>query len=135
MGYRRAEAEKQGRAVQSTACISEKRSRADFGVFKARFAILSGKGRAGFSIFTQAKLIYALTALHNFMNVHGADPFEEAIELERTGELVVDSTAPRSPEEIDDRVMADRRMEIAEMMWESRRNRLIRRQALGDEED
>ena len=106
-----------------------------FGVFKARFAILSGKGRDGFSIFTQAKLIYALTALHNFMNVHGADPFEEAIELERTGELVVDSTAPRSPEEIDDRVMADRRMEIAEMMWESRRNRLIRRQALGDEED
>ena len=59
-----------------------------FGVFKARFAILSGKGRDGFSIFTQAKLIYALTALHNFMNVHGADPFEEAIELERTGELV-----------------------------------------------
>jgi len=43
---------------------------------------------------------YALTALHNFMNVHGADSFEEAIELERTGEL---SLIVRL-EEIDDRV-------------------------------
>jgi DDE superfamily endonuclease len=45
-----------------------------FGVFKARFAILSGRGREGFSISTQAKLIYALAAVHNFMNMHGANP-------------------------------------------------------------
>jgi hypothetical protein len=105
-----------------------------FGVFKARFVILSGKGRDGFSIFTQAKLIYALTALHNFMNIHGANPFDEAIELERTGGLDGDNMTPRPPEEIDDRAMVDRRMEIAEMFWEGRRSRLLRRQPLEDED-
>lgn len=102
-----------------------------FGVFKARFAILSGKGREGFSIFTQAKLIYALAAVHNFMNMHGANPFDEAIDLE----LDDDCMDPRPPEDIDDRVMTDRRTEIAEMMWETRRSRMNRRQPLEDEED
>jgi len=102
-----------------------------FGFFKARFAILSGKGREGFSIFTQAKLIYALAAVHNSMNMHGANPFDEAIDLE----LDDDCMDPRPPEDIDDRVMADRRTEIAEMMWESRRSRISRRHPLEDEED
>ena len=31
--------------------------------------------------------------------------------------------------------MADRRSEIAEMMWEGRRNRVIRRQTLEDEDE
>ena len=106
-----------------------------FGVFKNRFAILSGKGRDGFSISTQVKLIYALTALYNFMNAHGSNPFEEAIELERTGRLDSDNTVPRPPEEIDDRAMADRRREIAEMMWEGRINRVNRRQTLEDEDE
>ena len=123
--------EKQGGTIQFSVCISEKRSRADFRRFQGSFAILSGKGREGFSIFTQAKLIYALAAVHNFMNLHGANPFDEAIELE----LDDDSIDPRPPEDIDDGVMADRHMEITEMMWENRRGRISRRQSLEDEED
>ena len=64
------------------------------------------------------------------MNAHGANPFEEAIELKRTGGLNSDNTVPRPPEEIDDRAMADRRIEIAEMMWEGRRNRIIDRKSV-----
>ena len=70
-------------------------------------------------------------AVHNFMNLHGANPFDEAIELE----LDDDSIDPRPPEDIDDRVMAHRHMEITEMMWENRRGRISRRQPLEDEED
>lgn len=105
-----------------------------FGVLKARFAILSGKGREGFSIFTQVKLVYALTALHNFMNMHGANPFDEATELERTGELGGDNIVPRPSTEIDDRDMEQRRIEISEMVWEGRGSRIVRQQPQENEE-
>lgn len=93
-----------------------------FGVFKQRFKILRSGGRDGFSIQTQVKLVYALAALHNFLNSHGSDPEEEADELERLGLLEYDSDpSPQSPDDIDyidDRGMTVRRDEIAEMMWE-----------------
>ena len=59
-----------------------------FGVFKARFAILSGKGGDGFSIlFDTGQTEKALTVLYNLIDAHGGDganPSKEAIELERT---------------------------------------------------
>ena len=47
-----------------------------FGVFKQRFKIFEA-GRAGFKIEDMVQLVYALTAVHNFMNMNGSDPAEE----------------------------------------------------------
>ena len=87
-----------------------------FGVFKSRFQILK-KGRDGFSLYTQMKLVYALTALHNFLNAHGWNPEEEAAQLEAQDEDLTDPMAPRPAEDIDDRAMRTRRDEIAGMIW------------------
>jgi len=47
-----------------------------FSVLKARFPILN-KGRKGYSLKTQIKIIWALTAIHNFININGWDPNKE----------------------------------------------------------
>ena len=48
-----------------------------FGVLKRRFQCLASKPQE-FSFQTQVKLVYALTALHNFIRIHEViDPFEQ----------------------------------------------------------
>jgi len=47
-----------------------------FSVLKACFSILN-KGLKGYSLKTQVKIIWALTAIYNFMNINGWDPNEE----------------------------------------------------------
>jgi len=48
-----------------------------FGVLKNRFAILQKPPRM-YNIRTQIQLVFALTAVHNFMNSHGHDPEAES---------------------------------------------------------
>ena len=43
-----------------------------FSILKARFPILN-KGRKGYSLKTQIKIIWALTAIYNFININGWD--------------------------------------------------------------
>ncbi len=81
-----------------------------FGVFKRRFAILEAP-RRGLTLRTQAKLIYALAYLHNFLNCSGSDPFAEAEALPVDGpEEVITGT----PDDGD----ASRRDRMAKEMWE-----------------
>lgn len=47
-----------------------------YGVFKARFQIFRA-ARDGFSIKTQTKLVYATSAVHNWINSHGGRPKKE----------------------------------------------------------
>jgi hypothetical protein len=81
-----------------------------FGVFKQRFAILEAP-RKGLTLRTQAKLIYALAYLHNFLNCSGSDPFAEAEALLVRGPEVVVTEAT-------DNGGASRRDRIAKEMWE-----------------
>jgi hypothetical protein len=88
-----------------------------FGVFKARFKILSTV-HDGYSIRTQKQLVYALTGLHNFINAYGADP---AVEWEA---VRADLDATR--EQLGDRAdglgalnVEGRRDQIAAEMWEA----------------
>jgi DDE superfamily endonuclease len=48
-----------------------------FGVLKKRFRILNSIP-VGYSLRTQVRIVYALTALHNFYNLNGLDPNLEA---------------------------------------------------------
>lgn len=85
-----------------------------FGVLKARFSILD-KGRKSYSLKTQVKIVWALTAIHNFMNINGWDPNEEdsgyiSEEDADTDEFVIAYG-------IDERGMTQRREDIAEAMW------------------
>jgi DDE superfamily endonuclease len=82
------------------------------GVFKQRFVILQ-KAPRQYSIETQVKLIYALVALHNFMNKHGHDPQAECQQLDS---LEVDETE-QCTQENDNVNMTGRRDEIANSMW------------------
>jgi DDE superfamily endonuclease len=85
-----------------------------FGVLKGRFVILQ-KAPRQYIIRTQIKLVYALTALHNFMNTHGHDPESEI--------AVVDEEDPEEQGDNDvsetevDTGMSARRDEIADLMW------------------
>jgi hypothetical protein len=84
-----------------------------FGVLQQRFTILQ-KAPRQYSIKTQVKLIYALTALHNFMNKHGYNPETEAL---LTGDPDVPDEPTWDEPEAGDPEMALRRDEIAEQMW------------------
>jgi DDE superfamily endonuclease len=106
-----------------------------FGVFKSRFKILK-EGRDGFSLYTQMKFIYALAALHNFLNSHGSDPVQEANQLEEDGEDLTDSAPPQLAHDIDDREMLTRRDEAAEEMWRDYKGVLLsRRRCIGSSLD
>jgi hypothetical protein len=102
-----------------------------FGVLKMRFPILKVV-HEGFSIATQVKLVYALTALHNFLNKHGARPEEEWAELERISraEDLYEPVARYNEEMLGDSGAEQRRDEIAELMWTSYHEELARRTAL-----
>lgn len=84
-----------------------------FGVLKQRFTILQ-KAPRQYSIKTQVKLIYALTALHNFMNKHGYDPETEG---QLTGDPDVSDEPTWDEPEDGDPDTATRRDGIAEQMW------------------
>jgi len=94
-----------------------------FGVVKNRFKIWDSP-RKGYSMKTQVKLVYALTALHNFMNWKGDDPVAIAEQIEKDerardgiNELKRDEEEVyiiNSAEEVNARQDV-----IAEMMWQS----------------
>ena len=85
-----------------------------FGVLKNRFVILQKPPRQ-YSIRTQIKLVYALTGIHNFMNMHGHDPEAES---GRIGDPEGPEDEEPEGEETEDMSMAARRDEIAQLMWE-----------------
>ena len=92
-----------------------------FGVLKQRFRILD-RPKEGFSIKTQIRLVFALTALHNFMNMHGSDPFSEA-ELIGEEELQRDIIRVENFQRgLQDRDLRIRRDKIAKRMWRSYKN-------------
>lgn len=91
-----------------------------FGVLKTRFKILT-RGRDGFNIPTQVRIVYALVAIHNFMNLYGSDPEKEADEMtmnegtESNGQLIGQTV----DEELRaDSVISGKRSQITSMMWE-----------------
>lgn len=96
-----------------------------FGVLKNRFHILDS-ARDGFSIKTQVKIVYALTGLHNFLNLNGAEPEREWAEIQLRQEQIVDE--PQLAIEPD--VVDERRAKIAEDMWTSYQEELARRAAM-----
>jgi DDE superfamily endonuclease len=91
-----------------------------FEVLKGRFAILREPPRR-YSIRTQVHLVFALTAVHNFMNLHGCDPEAESLVIanESPEEPVEDQSAINqgAPRDHDASVNA-RRDGIAQLMWE-----------------
>ena len=90
-----------------------------FGVWKGRFQILRSPRRL--PIRTQRKLIYALAALHNFLNLTGSNPDVEYHRLEARGLLPVEEDVDKLHPPRRDGNTADlrRRDEIAENMWDS----------------
>lgn len=94
-----------------------------FGVFKRRFRIFD-KPRDGFSIRTQRKLVFALTAVHNFMDRHGHNAEQEYRELQKERER--EGSPSNMDQEVngnqlgldsDDDSMLEKRDRIAEQMW------------------
>ena len=90
-----------------------------FGVWKARFHILSSPRRL--PIRAQRQLIYALAALHNFLNLTGDDANAEYNLLRSRGQLPVEPDVDTLHPPREDNNVADirRRNEIAERMWDS----------------
>jgi hypothetical protein len=82
-----------------------------FGVFKRRFKIFDRAPQYAFK--TQVKLVYALTALHNFINRHGATDLTYLLDDE---ELDGQSAGSKG-EVVDSREMNERRESIATLMW------------------
>lgn len=54
-----------------------------YGVLKSRFQIFRA-ARDGFSLKTQTKIVYALSAVHNWINGHGGKPKKEWRKLKDT---------------------------------------------------
>jgi hypothetical protein len=77
----------------------------------------------------QVKIVYALAALHNFINQHGRDPYQEASELQGGEGVEEEEEDPISALEGDEFEMNSRRDMIVEVMWASYQEylRLIKR--------
>jgi DDE superfamily endonuclease len=91
-----------------------------FGVLKGRFLILQ-KPPLRYSIRTQVYLVFALTAVHNFMNLHGCDPEAESLVIaNESSEELAEGQSSNDPEGIGDHnaSMNARRDDIAQRMWE-----------------
>jgi DDE superfamily endonuclease len=91
-----------------------------FGVFKSRFAILQ-KAPRRYTISTQVHLIFALTAVHNFMNSHGCDPEVETILVETPEEEEDEEDESDNREAVTDHditTMNERRDGIVNLMWQ-----------------
>lgn len=92
-----------------------------FGVLKARFVILQ-KAPRRHSIRSQVYLVFALTAVHNFMNSHGYDPEAESRNLEISNEEDEEdeedgSDSGQATIEYN-QGMNPRRDEMTEMIWD-----------------
>ena len=88
-------------------------------MWKARFHVLCSPRRL--PIRAQSQLIYALAALHNFLNLTGDDANAEYNLLRSRGLLPVEEDVDtlHPPREDDNAADLRRRNEIAERMWES----------------
>jgi DDE superfamily endonuclease len=69
-----------------------------FGVLKKRFRILN-TAPVGYTLKTQVRIVYALTALHNFYNLNGLDPNSEA--------SFIDNRPGSNPSSHDDSLQPD----------------------------
>jgi len=91
-----------------------------FGVLKRRFLILQSAPEYPYD--AQVKLVFALTALHNFIRKIGLEDIHNFEEEERELEQGLASCSPHEVgeehiEEGDDENMASIRDNIAESMW------------------
>jgi hypothetical protein len=91
-----------------------------FGVLKRRFKVLRTAPEYAFD--TQVKLVYALTALHNFIQTHITEE-EEEVGLDDASVLREDTVGRRTERIIEDSTITSSRMDarrddIAEAMWE-----------------
>jgi hypothetical protein len=96
-----------------------------FGVFKRRFQIYD-RARDGYSILTQVKLVFALTAIHNFMNKYGEDTI-----LSSDDEANEDEDMDEAAESVSTREtvnMVEKRDQIAKDMWDEYINILNERE-------
>jgi hypothetical protein len=85
------------------------------GVFKNRFRYFEA-GRRSLPLSTQVDVVYALTAVHNFINLNDPDDLGYFPEVQ---DEVVDEEDARLAEAESDVAMNQRRDEIAELMWRS----------------
>ena len=75
-----------------------------FGILKRRFPIF--KTAPEYSIITQAKLVLAVTALHNFISNHTGDATENAIEASFISNLALDEEEDEGESNISQAVIA-----------------------------
>ena len=85
------------------------------GVFKNRFRYFKA-GRCGLPLSTQVDVVYALTAVHNFININNPDNLGYLLEVQ---DKVIDKEDVRFVEVESNVVMNQRRDKIAELMWRS----------------
>jgi len=85
------------------------------GVFKNRFRYFEAS-RRNLPLSTQVDVVYALAAVHNFININNPDDLDGDLEVE--DEVINEEDAGLAEAE-SDVVMNQRRDEIAELMWES----------------
>ena len=86
-----------------------------FGVFKMRFQYFES-ARQNFPLLTQVLLVYALTAVHNFINMYNPDDLDGYGDIE---DEEIDEEDAQIAEEESDIAMNQRRDEIADLMWNS----------------
>ncbi|EDN05080.1 predicted protein [Histoplasma mississippiense (nom. inval.)] len=86
-----------------------------FGVFKRRFQIYD-RCRDGFSITTQIDLVFALAAVHNFMNHY--KEMDELTQYDENSDIEEErrETVPADVQENGDEIMK-KRDDIAKQMW------------------
>ena len=102
-----------------------------YGVFKIRFQIFQ-LARDGLSLETQVKLVYALSAVHNWINSHGGSPQKEWRNFKTLqnlkdrelynrimDQLAASSQNSRPRTRADTWLMDTRRDSIAEDIWKS----------------
>lgn len=100
-----------------------------FGVLKRRFTMM--KQVMEYDIKTQARVVPALCALHNFIRIHDPDDLEEPKEGEQDGDSDSDSdedvgSLGRDRTTAEVRQSEQRRDEIAKAMWEDYVRRMRR---------
>lgn len=84
-----------------------------FGVFKKRFWYFESV-RTNFPLLTQVLLVYALTAVYNFLNMYNLDDLDDYNKVE---DETINEEDARIVEVENDVGMNQRRDEIAELMW------------------
>jgi len=82
-------------------------------VFKKRFQYFKS-ARTNFPLSTQVLLVYALTAVRNFLNMHHPDDLDDYNKVE---DETIDEEDARIAEVESNKGINQRRDEIAELMW------------------